>query len=102
VKRIATELSPNVFLTVSEVSATIREYVITRAENAEKDGTVRQHDLRAPVHQCEAQGAVCSTPLLKLPHRLFSMSMAPSAPHQLVVAGDDPYVCIVHLSRALF
>ena len=63
------------------------------AESTGKDGTVRQHDLRAPAHQCGAEGAVCSTQLVKLPHRLFSMSMAPSAPHQLVVAGDDPYVC---------
>ena len=55
---------------------------------------MRQHDLRAPTHECGAEGVVCSTPLVKLPHRLFSMSMAPSAPHQLVVAGDDPYVCV--------
>ena len=97
VKRIATELSPNVFLTVSEVSVTVPAYVTTGAESTEKDGTVRQHDLRAPVHECGADGAVCSTPLVKLPHRLFSMSMAPSAPHQLVVAGDDPYVCVTLL-----
>ena len=92
VKRIATELSPDVFLTISEVSIAVRAYVITGAESTEKDGTVRQHDLRAPTHRCGAEGAVCSTPLVKLPHRLFSMSIAPSAPHQLVVAGDDPHV----------
>ena len=92
-KRIATELSPNVFLTVSEVSVTIRADVIIGTEFTGKDGTVRQHDLRAPVHQCGTTGDVCPTPLVKLPHRLFSMSVAPSAPHQLVVAGDDPYVC---------
>ncbi|KAF9652231.1 WD40 repeat-like protein, partial [Thelephora ganbajun] len=73
VKRITTELSPDVFLTVSE------------------DGTVRQHDLRAPVHRCGSEGAACSAPLVKISHRLFSMSIAPSAPHQLVVAGDHPY-----------
>ena len=97
VKRIATELSPSVFLTVSEVSLTARVYVIVGAERTEQDGTVRQHDLRAPAHECGAEGVVCSTPLVKLPHRLFSMSMAPSAPHQLVVAGDDPYVCATPL-----
>lgn len=72
VKRITTELSPDVFLTVSE------------------DGTVRQHDLRAPAHHCGPEGGACSPPLVKVPHRLFSMSIAPSAPHQLVVAGDHP------------
>ncbi|KAF9780170.1 WD40 repeat-like protein [Thelephora terrestris] len=74
VKRITTELSPDVFLTISE------------------DGTVRQHDLRAPVHHCRSEGGgACPSPLVKLPYRLFSMSIAPSAPHQLVVAGNHPY-----------
>lgn len=54
---------------------------------------MRQHDLRAPVHSCAPEGGTCSAPLVKLSHRLFSMSIAPSAPHQLVVAGDQPYVC---------
>ena len=62
-----------------------------------KDGTVRQHDLRAPVHSCGPEGGTCSPPLVKVSHRLFSMSMAPSAPHQLVVAGDHPYVCFILL-----
>ena len=68
----------------------------------EKDGTVRQHDLRAPTHRCGAEGAACSTPLVKVSHRLFSMSIAPSAPHQLVVAGDHPYVRFILLPRILF
>lgn len=57
-----------------------------------KDGTVRQHDLRAPAHPCGPEGGACSPPLVKVPHRLFSISIAPSAPHQLVIAGDNPYV----------
>lgn len=73
--------------------------MIVRAESTEQDGTVRQHDLRAPVHRCDAEGPVCPMPLVTLPYRLYSMSVAPSAPHQLVVAGDDPYVCFIPLPR---
>ena len=102
VKRITTELSPDVFLTVSEVSITARVYVTTSAERMKQDGTVRQHDLRAPEHRCGDEGTACSTPLVKVSHRLFSMSIAPSAPHQLVVAGDHPYVCFVLLLKTLF
>lgn len=77
-------------------------YITTRTECTEKDGTVRQHDLRAPTHQCGAEGATCSTQLVKLSHRLFSMSIAPSTPHQLVVAGDHPYVCFILLPKTVF
>ena len=100
VKRITTESSPDVFLTVSEVGARVRVDAVTRAQCTKQDGTVRQHDLRAPAHRCGADGAACSIPLVKLPHRLFSMSIAPSAPHQLVVAGDDPYVRFVFPRQA--
>ena len=93
VKRITTELSPDVFLTVSEVSVPV--FVIAWVERTKKDGSVRQHDLRAPEHHCAPEGGACSPQLVKVPHRLFSMSIAPSAPHQLVVAGDHPYVCFI-------
>ena len=62
---------------------------------------MRQHDLRAPPHRCGGEGAACSTPLVKVSHRLFSMSIASSAPHQLVVAGDHPYVCFILLPKTL-
>ena len=101
VKRITTELSPDVFLTVSEVSITVRRNVTARAERTKQDGAVRQHDLRAPTHRCGGEGAACPTPLVKVSHRLFSMSIAPSAPHQLVVAGDHPYVCFILLPKML-
>lgn len=97
VKRITTELSPDVFLTVSEVSAPFRLRVIVRIQSMGKDGSVRQHDLRAPAHSCASEGGTCSPQLVKVPHRLFSMSIAPTAPHQLVVAGDHPYVCLMLL-----
>ena len=101
VKRITTELSPDVFLTVSEVSITNRVDVAVSAERTKQDGAVRQHDLRAPAHRCGGEGATCPTPLVKVSHRLFSMSIAPSAPHQLVVAGDHPYVCFILLPKTL-
>jgi nuclear receptor interaction protein len=74
-KRIATEDSPNLFLTVSE------------------DGTVRQHDLRRP-HRCRAE---CPDVLFKAPRGvdLYSLSMSPLAPHTFAVAGqiDVAYIC---------
>ncbi|KIY49236.1 WD40 repeat-like protein [Fistulina hepatica ATCC 64428] len=69
VKRIVAEDSPDLFISVSE------------------DGTVRQHDLRAP-HACRAG---CPTPLVKMGFELFSMSISPMAPHAIVVAGESPY-----------
>lgn len=95
VKRITTELSPDVFLTVSEVSVPVPVFVIAWVERTKKDGSVRQHDLRAPEHPCGTEGACHSAPLVKVSHRLFSMSIAPSAPHQLVVAGDHPCVSFI-------
>ncbi|PCH41019.1 WD40 repeat-like protein [Wolfiporia cocos MD-104 SS10] len=70
VKRIITEESPDLFLTVSE------------------DGTVRQHDLRVP-HNC-CSGA-CPAPLIKLNFDLSTIARSPLAPYQLVVAGESPY-----------
>lgn len=67
------------------------------ADGMRKDGTVRQHDLRAPMHPCGSEGGACPPPLVNVPYRLFSMSIAPSAPHQLVVAGNHPYVCFIFL-----
>ncbi|KAI0081776.1 WD40 repeat-like protein [Panus rudis PR-1116 ss-1] len=70
VKRVTTEDSPDVFLTVSE------------------DGTVRQHDLRAP-HTCQSGG--CPAPLVQFSHGLSTLSMSPLTPWQFVVAGESPY-----------
>ncbi|KAJ7047333.1 WD40 repeat-like protein [Mycena alexandri] len=70
VKRITTEDSPHLFLTVGE------------------DGTVRQHDLRTH-HSCN-YGA-CPPPLLKLNFELNTLSLAPLTPFQFVVAGESSY-----------
>ncbi|WWC71849.1 uncharacterized protein I206_105808 [Kwoniella pini CBS 10737] len=74
-KRIATENSPYLFLTVSE------------------DGTVRQHDLRRP-HTCRSQ---CPEPLFYAPKGvdLYSLSVSTVTPHIFAVAGrtDTAYIC---------
>ncbi|KAL1742596.1 WD40-repeat-containing domain protein [Schizophyllum fasciatum] len=72
VKRIITEHSPDLFLTVSE------------------DGTVRQHDLRVN-HRCRRKDGGCPTPIVKVNFELMSMSLSPLTPHQLIVAGESPY-----------
>jgi hypothetical protein len=66
-KKIATENSPFLFMTVSE------------------DGTVRQHDLRRP-HRCRAE---CPDPLFRAPQGvdLYSLSVSTVAPHIFAVAG---------------
>ncbi|KAI0732902.1 WD40 repeat-like protein [Fomitopsis betulina] len=70
VKRIVTEESPDMFLTVAE------------------DGTVRQHDLRVP-HNCALGN--CPAPLVKVDHDLSSIALSPLTPYQFVVAGESPY-----------
>ncbi|KAI0638189.1 WD40 repeat-like protein [Trametes polyzona] len=70
VKRIVTEDSPDLFLTVAE------------------DGTVRQHDLRVP-HSCTSDS--CPAPLVQLNHELSTLSLSPLTPYQFVVAGASPY-----------
>ncbi|KAF9453071.1 WD40 repeat-like protein [Macrolepiota fuliginosa MF-IS2] len=70
VKRIVTEDSPALFLTVSE------------------DGTVRQHDLRTP-HNCRQNA--CPMPLLKLNIDLSTLSLSTLTPYQFVVSGESPY-----------
>ncbi|KAJ3553208.1 hypothetical protein NM688_g3741 [Phlebia brevispora] len=69
-KRIVTEDSPDLFLTVSE------------------DGTVRQHDLR--VHHTCGRGN-CPTPLVRVSFELSTMALSPLTPYQFVVAGESPY-----------
>lgn len=66
-KRIATENSPYLFLTVSE------------------DGSVRQHDLRRP-HSCRSE---CPEPLFRAPRGvdLYSLSVSTVTPHIFAVAG---------------
>lgn len=73
-KRIATENSPHLFLTVSE------------------DGTVRQHDLRRP-HQCKAE---CPEPLFHAPRGvdLYSLSVSTVTPHIFAVAGRTDSVSL--------
>ncbi|KAL1946798.1 hypothetical protein VTO73DRAFT_14902 [Trametes versicolor] len=70
VKRIVTEDSPDLFLTVAE------------------DGSVRQHDLRVP-HSCASNA--CPAPLVLLDHELSTLSLSPLTPYQFVVAGASPY-----------
>ncbi|KZT05508.1 WD40 repeat-like protein [Laetiporus sulphureus 93-53] len=70
VKRIVTEESPDLFLTVAE------------------DGTVRQHDLRVP-HNCFSGS--CPSPLIKLSCSLNTLALSPLTPYQFVVAGEAPY-----------
>ncbi|ETW83984.1 hypothetical protein HETIRDRAFT_170452 [Heterobasidion irregulare TC 32-1] len=69
-KRIVTEHSSDLFLTVGE------------------DGTVRQHDLR--VHHVCRSGR-CPPPLVKVPHELSTLALSPLTPYEFVVAGDSPY-----------
>ncbi|TFK43495.1 WD repeat-containing protein [Crucibulum laeve] len=71
VKRIVTEDSPDLFLSVGE------------------DGLVRQHDLRAPPHNC--RNGTCPAPLMKVGHGLSTLSLSPLTPYQFVVAGESPY-----------
>ncbi|KAI3612177.1 wd repeat-containing protein [Moniliophthora roreri] len=70
VKRIVTENSPDVFLTVSE------------------DGSVRQHDLRTP-HSCRT--STCPPPILQVEHELSTLALSPLTPYQMVVAGSSPF-----------
>lgn len=81
VKRIATENSPSLFLTVSE------------------DGTVRQHDLRRP-HSCSSE---CPEALFQAPRGvdLYSLSVSTVTPHIFAVAGTSPYVNHFTLPRWL-
>ncbi|VDB85382.1 unnamed protein product [Peniophora sp. CBMAI 1063] len=65
-KRIVTEESEDVFLTVAE------------------DGTVRQHDLRAS-HRCRSG---CPAPLVKLRTDLSTLALSPLSPWLFVVAGE--------------
>ena len=61
-----------------------------------KDGTVRQHDLRAP-HSCGPNS--CPAPLVKLDQELCTLTLSPLTPYQFVVAGDGPYVGqLLHVS----
>ena len=77
-KRIATENSPSLFLTVSE------------------DGTVRQHDLRRP-HRCRDE---CPDPLFRAPRGidLYSLSVSTVTPHMFAVAGMTDVVSLAMLS----
>ncbi|KAH6914871.1 WD repeat-containing protein [Coprinopsis sp. MPI-PUGE-AT-0042] len=82
VKKIVTEDSPDVFLSLSE------------------DGTVRQHDLRVD-HSCR-QG--CPAALLEMPIELSTISMSPRTPYQFVVAGYSQYGYLFdrrHIGRVL-
>ncbi|KAI6047151.1 WD40 repeat-like protein [Pisolithus marmoratus] len=83
-KRIITEDSPDLFLTVAE------------------DGTVRQHDLRTS-HVCGDRG--CPAPLVKLPHDLSTIALSPLTPYQFVVGGESPFAHLYdrrHIGRYLW
>ena len=74
-KKIATENSPFLFMTVAE------------------DGTVRQHDLRRP-HRCRSE---CPDPLFRAPQSvdLYSLSVSTPAPHIFAVAGRTDTVSLL-------
>ncbi|KAG1754079.1 WD40 repeat-like protein [Suillus paluster] len=76
-KRIITEDSPDLFLTVAEA-----------AMNFTWDGQVRQHDLRTS-HSCTS--GACPAPLVTLPHELSTIALSPLTPYQFVVGGESPY-----------
>ena len=88
-KRIVTEGSPDLFLTVAEVRRSRTLSLISSLIGVVQDNTVRQHDLRIR-HQCN--GRNCPPPLLKLPHELTTLALSPLTPYQFVVAGESPYV----------
>jgi WD repeat-containing protein 42A len=77
VKKIVTEESPDLFLSLSE------------------DGTVRQHDLRVK-HRC-TEGE-CPSPLVEMRDsdgdfvELSNMSLSRMTPYQFVVVGESPCV----------
>uniref|UniRef100_A0A8H8CL03 WD40 repeat-like protein n=1 Tax=Psilocybe cubensis TaxID=181762 RepID=A0A8H8CL03_PSICU len=83
VKKIITEESPDLFLSVSE------------------DGTVRQHDLRTS-HTCSRRA--CPEPLVTIGHELCTLSLSPLVPYQFVVAGEGRFGYLYdrrHLCRKL-
>lgn len=77
VKKLVTEESPDLFLSLSE------------------DGTVRQHDLRVK-HKC-SEGE-CASPLVEMRDSdgdfvdLSNISLSRMTPYQFVVAGESPCV----------
>jgi hypothetical protein len=87
VKRVVTEESPDLFLTVSEVW--ILDKLVPPSLTTHQDGCVRQHDLRSP-HTCSSE---CPSPVVKLAHELSTLALSPLTPYQFVVAGDSPFVC---------
>lgn len=91
VKRVVTEHSPDLFLTVGEVGSTY-EYCPSCRSRFLKDGSVRQHDLRTP-HDCRR--GPCPAPLVKVNHELSALALSPLTPYQFVVAGESPYVCVL-------
>ncbi|CAO1637093.1 unnamed protein product [Jaminaea pallidilutea] len=68
-KRLATENSPDIFMSVAE------------------DGDVRLHDLRTS-HQCRVN---CPRPLLHSATSLYSLTVSPLQPYLFAVAGMSPY-----------
>ncbi|KAF5390654.1 hypothetical protein D9757_002768 [Collybiopsis confluens] len=84
VKRIASEESPDKFLTVSEVGV-LHAFISETIFIVFKDGTVRQHDLRTS-HSCRSN---CPAPLIRVRHELSTIA---TASYNCVVAGDSPYV----------
>lgn len=80
-KKIATENSPFLFMTVSE------------------DGSVRQHDLRRP-HRCPGE---CPSPLFRSPAGvdLYSLSVSTVQPHIFAVAGRTDTVSSCYFGVSL-
>ena len=93
-KRIVTEDSPDLFLTVAEVSishilCSLHGFHEDMTILSCQDGTVRQHDLRVP-HSCN--GGSCPAPLVSLNCELSTLALSPLTPYQFVVGGESPYV----------
>jgi hypothetical protein len=93
VKRIVTEDSPDLFLTVSQVCPVASQpaYLPSLTVGLPfQDGTVRQHDLRVRHNCLEGQ---CPAPLVQMKHALSTISLSPLTPYQFVIAGESPHVC---------
>ncbi|KDR83708.1 hypothetical protein GALMADRAFT_54302 [Galerina marginata CBS 339.88] len=83
VKKIVTEESPDLFLSVSE------------------DGSVRQHDLRT-FHTCGTES--CPAPLVEIGHETSALSLSALTPYQFITSGVRPYAYLFdrrHLRRTI-
>lgn len=106
VKRIATENSPDCFLSCSEdgtvrcdslTLALLHFFEIQDTKMCLGVWSSSQHDLRE-AHNCDGHDG-CSPPLLAYSGmKLYSLSLSKVRPHLFVVAGTSPYAFLRELS----